>query len=504
MNSERIPVIVAVGEVKDRPADMMEAQEPLALMAMALQRAEDDAGAELICALDSLAVVNVNSWPYPNAAAALCEKLEITPHHCQYGELGGHTPVRLIHEAAQRIANGASDVVAIVGAEASYALAWAQKNNRPPPWPSLDKAAQVDGYLRARPRDYVHRLGRAHGLTELAIVYPLFENAAVKAWGVTPADAQAESARLWAKLSETASRNPNAWVSRCYRADEISRISTDNRPIAFPYPKLMTANPAVNHGAAIILMSLGRARAMGLDAARFVYVWGGAAAAESQDWLSRPRFDCCVAQEVVLDGALEQVNGDASRFHFFEIYSCFPVVPKLARRHLKLPENLSLSAAGGLTFHGAPLSNYMTHGAAALVRGLRRAPESLGLLYGQGGHLTSHHALALGSARPAGIPVLQPFDRQSEAETRQSPAPAIMEALTGPASVETFTVIFGADSAPERGAVVVRLPDGSRSLARVAADDRDTLGVLMNWDASPVGLAGHLAPGRDGLAYFRL
>ena len=57
---ERTPVIVAVGQVNDRPADPNDGLEPLALMVAALRAAEADAGpragAPLLGDLDSLAV----------------------------------------------------------------------------------------------------------------------------------------------------------------------------------------------------------------------------------------------------------------------------------------------------------------------------------------------------------------------------------------------------------------------------------------------------------------
>src|SRR5438477_5586120 len=40
----------------------------------------------------------------------------------------------------------------------------------------------------------------------------------------------------------------------------------------------------------------------------------------------------------------------------------------------------------------APLNTYMTHAACAMVRKLRSGAK-LGLLYGQGGFVTKHHAL---------------------------------------------------------------------------------------------------------------
>ena len=41
--------------------------------------------------------------------------------------------------------------------------------------------------------------------------------------------------------------------------------TADNRPIAFPYSKLMVANSSVNQGAALIVTSLALAREAGID-----------------------------------------------------------------------------------------------------------------------------------------------------------------------------------------------------------------------------------------------
>ena len=71
--ADRIPVIVGVGEVTDRPADPLEGKEPVALMAEALRLAEADAGSagRLLAALDSLDIVNEISWPYRDPVGRL-------------------------------------------------------------------------------------------------------------------------------------------------------------------------------------------------------------------------------------------------------------------------------------------------------------------------------------------------------------------------------------------------------------------------------------------------
>ena len=170
----------------------------------------------------------------------------------------------------------------------------------------------------------------------------------------------------------------------------------------------------------------------------------------------------------------------------------------MARRRLGLAPGQAVSIAGGLTFHGAPLNNYMAHGAASMVRAMR-AGAPRGLLYGQGGHLTSHHALLLGREPAADAAVLRPSDQSAQAAARRGPAPAVIEDAAGEATAETFTVLFQPDGAVAHGAVVLRLPGGARTLARVPAEDGGTLARLMAPEASAVGARGSLSPGADGL-----
>jgi acetyl-CoA C-acetyltransferase len=494
----RIPVIIGIGEVKDRPADPAQGLEPMALMAEALRRAEADAGSSLLPRLDALAVVNEVSWPYVDLVGLLCERLGIAPRHREYGPVGGETPVRFLHEAAERISRGESAVAAVCGGEAQYTVAQAQKAGIALPWTPKDPNA------KPRTREYLAELARRHGIDQPIKVYPLYENATQAAWGQTPEQGQAESARLWAMYSEAASRNPDSWIAKRYSAEEIATPSAGNRMISWPYPKLMVANPLVNQGCAVLLASLEVARAAGIPDHRIVHLRGGAAADEPKDYMRRPHFNSAPAMDVVLETALEMAGGDASRFAAREFYSCFPCVPKMARRKLGLPEDAPPTVAGGLTFHGAPLNNYMLHAAAGMVRELRgAAPGTLGLLYGQGGFVTQHRSLVLGAGGETDHPLVT-LDRQAEADRRRAAAPEIVEGHTGAATVETHTVVFRTDGTPDYGAVVLRLPDGARTMARVPREDTATLDVLMAPQQSAVGLKGRLAEGREGLQEWRI
>src|SRR3546814_1966644 len=48
-------------------------------------------------------------------------------------------------------------------------------------------------------------------------------------------------------------------------------------------------------------------------------------------------------------------------FGHVELYSCFPCVPKMARRILGWPWDRPATVFGGLTFGGCPIANYMSH-----------------------------------------------------------------------------------------------------------------------------------------------
>src|ERR1700759_5087756 len=113
-----IPVIVGVGEIVDRPKEITDGLEPLALLEQACKRAEADSGAKLLHELGSLDVVSFLSWRYRDPEQQLGQGLGATPAHCYYGPVGGESPIRYLHEAAQRIVRGECEVATVAGAEA--------------------------------------------------------------------------------------------------------------------------------------------------------------------------------------------------------------------------------------------------------------------------------------------------------------------------------------------------------------------------------------------------
>src|SRR5258708_33535773 len=98
----RIPVIVGVGEIVDRPKEILEGLEPLALLEQALKRAEADSGGKLLGEIDSLDIVNFLSWRYRDPEVQLSDRLGIKPKHAYYCPVRGGSPLRHLQHAPQR------------------------------------------------------------------------------------------------------------------------------------------------------------------------------------------------------------------------------------------------------------------------------------------------------------------------------------------------------------------------------------------------------------------
>ncbi|UFZ08303.1 acetyl-CoA acetyltransferase [Bradyrhizobium ontarionense] len=496
--ADRIPVIVGVGEIVDRPRDVVDGLEPLALLEQAVRRAEIDAGAKLIHDLGSLDVVNFLSWRYCDPELLLAQRLGIRPAHCHYGPVGGESPIRFLHEAALRIARGECDVAVVCGAEAQSSATKAERAGVTLPWTPFAHDVEEPKRGAAFQKPLAVKLGVFRPVS----VYPFYEVASSAQWGQTPRQALAESGELWSRYSAVAAYNPNAWLKRHFAPDEITTPSADNRPIAWPYTKLMVANPMVNMGAALILTSLARARTAGIADSRMIYPLGGAAAEDPRDYLTRDQFAESHPQNAVLQAAMDLVGGKGAAFDVIELYSCFPCVPKMARRTLGLGPDVEPTVTGGLTFFGAPLNTYMTHAACAMVRRLRGGGATRGLLYGQGGFVTKHHALVI-SREPPRSSLSQDVSVQAEADRTRTKAPEFVSEAGGNGKAESFTALFDRAGAVEHGVVMLRTEQGARTLARVPAHDEATLTRLMDLDKTPVGARGAITMAADGVPEWR-
>lgn len=487
MNEERTPIIVGVGQVNDRPADALSGLDPVALMTAALRKAESDAGASLLEDADLLAVVKQISFPQiKDAVGPLATDLSAGKAELLQTEgPNGDSPIMLLNLAANRIGAGDAEIALVVGAEALRTAA--------------AKVAAAEGGRRLDPtREASHRrkigYAQSFGLVAPVDVYPLYENALRSKLRQTLAESQQETGEIWARFSEVAAANENAWIRSPVDGEAIITASERNRPIAFPYTKLQVANSSVNQGAGFIVTSLGEARRRGIPQEKWIYVGNGAAAHERESILQRDRYDQSTSMEVSIRRTLE-INGLCTEdLSTVELYSCFPCIPKMARRILDWPVHKPATVFGGLTFGGGPIGNYMSHAVASMVDKLR-AEGGIGLLFANGGFATHNHTIVASSSPIAEACFPRDFDFQEEADAARADVPDLDKEYVGPATIESFTVHFNREGSPRGGVIVARTEAGSRTLASVPKEDIATLERLTSSTSQPVGLKGIICPG---------
>lgn len=494
---ERVAVIVGVGQVNDRPADPAAGLSSLDLMHAALDAADRDAGGGWIADAHSVAVVMQISFLQDNPLAEKLARAIGADPEFLYESAGpnGDSPILLLNDAANRIARGQARIAVIAGGEAlrtaSQRAALAAKT-------AVADQNPLRSLSTLKPPGYRQR----YGLSTPVDVYPLYENAGRASYGQTLEEGQRETGEIWSRFSTVAAGNDAAWIRMARSAEAIVEPSADNRPIAFPYSKFMVANSSVNQGAGFIVTSLAEARRRGVPEQRLVYVGHGASAHEADDFLSRDRFDRSVSMEICLRRTLEWNALRADDLDLVELYSCFPCVPKMARRVIGWPVDRPASVFGGLTFGGGPIGNYMSHAVAEMVHRLRAQPGK-GLLFANGGYATHNHAIVVASDPLPGSGLARDHDCQAEADSLRDDVPDLVKDYTGPAEIETYTVFYGRDGAPRSGVVVARTPLGQRTLAQVPGADAASIAFLTDGAAEPVGSKGEVVAQGDLMVWHR-
>jgi acetyl-CoA C-acetyltransferase len=479
----RVPVIVGVGEINDRPANERDARDSVQLMLAALATADADAGDGWLERCERILVVPQLSFSEIDVPRALASAIGRNPSAIRQAEVpSGDTPVRLLNDAANAIGAGEVAACAIVGAEAMRTAMRAGK----PLFPNAQRNAS--------------ELRRRYGLIQPSDIYPVYENAFRAAEGQSLAEGQAETGLIWSLMSQVAAASEGAWLRGARTPAEIIEPTAENRPIAFPYTKLMVANASVNQGAAVIVTSLAEARMAGVPEDRLVYIGAGAAAHEANEATARAEWTTPTGMQVAIEEALSRNALAGEDIDHVELYSCFPCVPKMARRVLGWPVDRPATVHGGLTFGGGPVANYMTHAIAAMVRKLRVKGRN-GFLFGNGGFCEHNHCIVLSRDALTAPSFPQDYDAQAIADARRRPIPPLTDAVEGDYPVETYTVLYDRDGTPRQGVVLSHGPDGQRIIAKVDAEDSRSLAFLTEGSVEPVGKIGRNRRAGDSLVW---
>jgi acetyl-CoA C-acetyltransferase len=459
----RTPVLVGAASVSQRAEDPREAKEPLLLMAEALERAAHDAGSlELLGRADSIRVPR-GFWDYPDPGRALAERFGAGARARTCVAEIGVLQTTLLGAAARDIAAGRADVVLVAGGEARHRAQRAQQLGVPAPLARLPER-EPDEVLRPH-AEIVSPLEVRVGLASPVSQYAVIENALRAAEKQSLAAHRDAVAALQERASRVAAANPDAWDRRTHDAAEIRGPVPGNRMLAFPYTKLHTSQWNVDQAAGLILCSLETARALGLDARRFVYPLAVADANHMVPLAARPAPWRVPGFAHAGRLALAHAELSVAELGPLELYSCFPIAVRAQARELGIDEAQPLTVTGGMTFAGGPLNNFVLQALVKLALRLRAAPERPGLLTAVSGILTKQ-GVSLWSAQPPARDFAF-LDATAETAAEQPPR-ALVDAAEGPARAAGYTVLFDGERAA-RTALVCELPDGRRTLA--ASDD---------------------------------
>jgi acetyl-CoA C-acetyltransferase len=495
MDRERMPVLIGVGQWSERREDPAEAASPIDILAAVAQRAADDAGAgkALLESLDTLALCSVMAWPMRDTPSLLANTLGIAPRRRIETPVGGNGPLALVTRVPREIAAATCHPAPVAGCDVYYPMLRARTRTARLAWPTgADGPGDGRTEIWGEDRPALLDSEKRHGLFAPALVYPLFENAWRARRGWSLAEHRRRLGALLAPMTAVAAENPYAWFPVARPAEEIVTPTAENRMVAFPYTKYMNAVLAVDQGAAVIVCSRARARALGVPEERCVYWWGGGDAAE-QPWHIAERPDLSRAPGIARSGgaALAEANVAIADIEHLDLYSCFPCAVQLARDAIGIADDdpRPVTLTGGLPYAGGPGNAYTLHALACAVERLRAEPDTRALCTGVGWFLSKHSSTILASApRPARAPAIGSVAAGSAAPADANGV-AIAEHADGPATVETYTVLFDRSGAPTRGIVLARLPDGRRTVANTPAEPA----VLAAFAAGEqVGRAGSL------------
>lgn len=492
----RMPVLIGGGQATWRKTAP---PGPRAMVLEAVARAAADAGISLaaLSGVDTIGVVGFTIDAPGTAArlkpprmadppAALALDLGAAPHTAVYTHMGGNSPQALVNWASEKIASGESDLVVLAGAEFLGSL---MKTLQSGGDTSIFKGGpDTDPVRWGDDRDGKTPQEDAHGLGFPANVYPMFENALRAHLGRSLDDHQHQMGALFSRFSAVAAVNPHAWFPKERSADEIATEGADNRMVGFPYTKYLNAIIQVDQSAAVIVASSAKADELGIAHEKRVYLHGCSDAAERWNPLDRVNYWSSPAIGLSAKKALGMAGKTAADMALFDIYSCFPSAVQIACAEIGIDTNdpRRLTVTGGLPYFGGPGNNYSMHGIVSMMDGLRAKPGAYGLVTANGWYLTKH-AMGVYSTMPVqgAWKRENPKDYQKEIDALDSPE--IVREPSGPATIETYTVVHGRDRA-RMGIVIGRDTRGRRFVANTP-DDEATL----------LDLKGREGVGRSGL-----
>jgi len=472
----RTPVIIGVGQAAERPTDPdYRALSPADLAGEAARAAITDAGGRgnLAASIDTLAAIRQFEISSPGAnppfgasnnfPRSVARRIGADPRRAILEITGGQGPQRLVGEFCAAIAEGQADTVLLVGSEAMSTVLHLKAKGEAPDWSETltgdleDRGYGLDGMFTAALLK--HRIRGA------IPCYALFENARRGRLGKTREVYARDMGALFAPFTEVAAQNPYSAAPTARSAAELIEVTERNRIVADPFTRMLVARDQVNQAAAVLLSSVGAARAMGVPEDRWVYLHGQGDANELTP-MERPDLSASPQSIASAKLALSLAGKTVSEMALFDFYSCFPIAVfnMLDGLGLAPDDPRGLTLTGGLPYFGGAGNDYSMHAIAEAVEALRQRPGQFGLVGANGGML-SKYSTGIYSTSPADWS--QPDLRRGK--VADAPVAGLeLDAASGPGKVETYTIVPHRDG--DVVVVIGRLADNDRRFAAMAEE----------------------------------
>lgn len=485
--TDSFPIIVGVGQVVDRweGQNAKTAPHPVGIVKNAIDKALADTElSDISDFVDCAAFLRTfpDSVPQPfnpfgkveNFPSAIIDACNISPDRVIYSSAGGEQPQVLVAELSKLLNEGAIDMAIIAGGEVTGALKTALKHKVP-----LDWAVKAEGTFedKGQKTDFISGYEILNGLGMPPQTYAALDQALRGRLGMSRAEYLQYVGHMFSNLSKVAVKNPYAQFPEFRSPEFLATASQDNYPIFAPYLKWHMAQDAVNQSAALVLTTVGKARALGIPEHKWVYLHGHSNV-EDRRVSQRSDISRSDAMKLTIAQALDTSGLTRHDITHRDIYSCFPIVVHLGAEYLGLnAREDQLTVTGGLPFFGGAGNNYSTHAIASLVETLRADQGAYGLVLANGGFMSKEAAGVYSTCPPTNwTPV---SSEAQQASINSYPEMALLdESCT--ATVEGFSVKHGRYGV-ESGYVIARNADG-RIIARVKDGHRATLAALAEAD----------------------
>lgn len=472
------PILISAAQYTHRKSEN-ERLDPVSLMVKSAKDALDIPKSEKMKELiDSIYMVNINSWSYRDAPGQVNEILGIDPQEKVYLSDGGNTPQMLVNRAARKIYQGFKKNILIIGGEASYSVYQAKKGRIKLSWPKKEDPEYMEGEIWHGTNDFENK----YKLIIPPYSYAIFETAYRAAAGLSIDKHRKQMGKLFEKFSQIASRHPYAWTKKAFTREEIINSSPNNRKICYPYTKRLCSNMFVDQSAAILITNVQIAERLDIPKENWIYLMGASDFQNIFDITRRPKLYNSPAAKVGYKVALKQAALSLEDIDMFDIYSCFPSIVEIISDELGIKEDddRQLTLTGGLPYFGGPWSNYSLHAIATAVNKIQQNSDLKIMIIANGGYNTKQSFGIYGKEPPKyGFNEIDTHDSQNKILNKRLPEP--LKKTKGMCKILGYTLIYEREGTRKYGIAVVKIDNNRNTLAIIKGTHED-LGILERED----------------------